>query len=194
MAGGRIQHSFLGEAATRLIRGLAVDGDVSPDFESGARIVPVALVSDLTIPGMGDRRGRRFAGGAIQAGGANAPQLGIIATRDVVITSLQASAQTAGEWSVRVFGPADVPTFAIATLATPFLDRIQSGTEFAPVFSGSDATGAALFGTICWRNTILINTPYTIGITPFCLAAGSGIYFRAAVTATADFNWAGYEF
>lgn len=192
--GQRIQQSFLGEAAQRLARALGLDGLISPQFDSQERIIPVALVADGTVPGSGDHRGRRWAGGTILAGGAQAPRQAFKATEDVVITALQFSSQTAGECTISYLGADEVEPWAIATQGPIFLDRARSAGEFAPVLSGGDAAGVAFGGRIIWRSTILINTPYVVLITPFLLTAGAKICLTAAVTATADFNIAGYRF
>lgn len=194
--GERIDRSFLGDAALRLARIFDISGLVSPSFETAEKIMPMVLLGDGTLPGMGGGRGRRFAGAVIQAGGAGAAGIGIRAQADILIEEIQVSTQTAAqEFLVHFLGVNDADPFLIATPTTSvMLDRSLNVTESGPVLTGAVTPFLIGVARTIWRNTLSANSPVSVACVPFFLQRGAGLTFQGGVAATVDVNFYGRTF
>ena len=191
-----LQRSYLGEAAQRLINALGVDGLVDPRYKAGEAILPVILVADATGPGMGSRRGRKWSAGLVQAGGGATQSLALRANADVVVERIQIVTTSAAgtEWRLFYLGPADADPILIATQNVLFLDRAQTGVEFAPLLTGAVTPQVIPATGSIWRTTSSTNQLQEVRITPFMMVAGSKLLFSQSGIADSRVNFFGRMF
>lgn len=181
---GRIQKSFLGEAATRIIRALNLDGLVTPDYEPGEKIQPVIIVANGLEAGMSDRRGRRWVAATIIAGGGATHSCGIKVGEDTVLTAIQLTSTDAAGSEYRGFlaGPNDADPFAMATAGAIWVDRAVVGTEAAPVGIGQVTPQVVAGGGNLFRHTSQANAnPFSNYLPePVMLFAGSKVWVSSS--------------
>lgn len=174
------ERTFLGEAALRLQRMLGVTGATSPEFDPEAKILPIAIMGDGTLPGYGGSSLRRFLS-TIQGNAAVGfpTTVGFSASLDCIITSITFSFTAAsGPWGLQFFGPLDALPYAIATANGVWVDRAQSGQERSPVLMGFDNTGVAVAGVRVFNyDTQAAQVGQLIAVpgSPFLLARGTSM-------------------
>ena len=186
------QGSFLGEAANRLYRGLDLDGQVR--LQTDDTIQPVVIIGDLTTPGMGTARNRRFFGGAGPvAGPANV--CGLFAYEGVIIDRVTVSCdQNAG---------ADTLTFRLCqstvgpARSAAFIDRSAGSGDLAPVGGGTITTTTVIgTGMSVQVPASAVSATYFFEMIkrPIFLPAGFSLFLSCLTARTMFVNFEGRTF
>lgn len=169
---------FLGDIGTRLQRLLKFDGSSDASFDSKA--IPVMLVADGTLPGYGERQGRRW---TAFNGVAAAGYFYVRATEDVIIqrvTAVLTNPAAGGTltWSLVPIGTADPGSGPTGI----FLDRSLSSDDRPPILGVSNATPTTgrQLGTRAVPAAALTATEYLLCGEPFCLAQGQALVWTCA--------------
>lgn len=168
---------FLGDIGTRLQRLLKFDGSADASFDSKA--IPVMLVADGTLPGYGERQGRRWTtfNGVAAAGFYYVRAMDdVIITRIVAVLTNPAAGGTL-TWSLVPIGTADPGSVP----AGIFLDRSLSSNDRPPIqtVSNAVATVGQQLGTRAIPAAALTATTYDLCVEPFCLSKGQALVFSA---------------
>jgi len=194
--GKKIDRSFLGEAALRLSRVFGFGGAVSPEFDSGEKILPVVLVADASGPGYRGQQLRGFAfGNRVAAVAGNTGKLWIKAapgTPGVIIDGFHiatgAVPVAVAEWRLSVLGAADPDPVIIGQTVTRFTERnVTSNGDLAPVLTLGEAVDAFSFGVDIAVGCLPASSSVTLPI-PVVLAPG-GKCIMSAVTVATTFHF-----
>lgn len=167
------EKGFLGDAAVRLGRMLGLKGQTSPTFKYGDKLQPVLVVSDGTVPGMGQQRGRRLGWHVDQA---TTTAVHIRAEVDLVIDWLEINFRVfalAAQLDIGYKGPGDaMGAEVLGGLPSGMtLDRALTLQELAPI---SYFIGGAV-GTRFYRKNLLVASDSIYYVGPFFLASGARI-------------------
>ena len=194
--GKKIDRSFLGEAAIRLSRVFGFGGAVSPEFDSGEKIIPVVLVADGSGPGYRGQQLRGFSfGNRVAAVAGNTSKLWIKATPDtrgVIIDGFHfatgAVPAAIAEWRLSILGSADPDPVIIGQTVTRFTERSGAANgDLAPVLTLGEAVDALSYGLDIAVGCLPASGSVVLPI-PVVLAPG-GKCIMSAVTVATTFHF-----
>jgi len=183
----------LASVEDRLRRALNLAGDVSVRFN--ADLIPVVLAEDATRIGNATTRGRRFGVGSFMFAPAAAGTFAIKAGSPLVGKGFVYARAVNISLAVRLVNAATADPYAITTVSTPWLERGQSDSDFAPLLtSGNTLQADSVIG-----NVILSAQAEAAGqqfqFPEVFLSTGDKLIFRAAgVMAAFSVNCNGYVY
>lgn len=160
----------LGEYEGRLRRAMALDGLIPLSFEGGP-VLPVVVIDQLTGPGMGQARGRRFS--AQLPAGANLSFFS--ASVDVVVDEIQWWGAGAGAVDLMMF-PSNATLVGGVGTNVLFLDRPVSLSDRPSVVCGDVIDPGAGARLIVATAQVTVNG--VVKFPGFTVAAGGGFAVR----------------
>lgn len=169
--------SDLGEIESRMRRLLSLDGLVPLGWQG--EIIPVCVVGDGMLPGMGSTRLRYFLSNS-QTGGAGTGYWYKAEGADLIIDQIFLTMSAGTSYVVRYLGPLEADPVAITLADSPLVDRAQTSGERASLLRSAVVAGAG--GVTLWSSNG-INMPvgqHRILDRSFCLAAGAKIHVQGA--------------
>lgn len=187
--GKRIDYSFLGETAIRLARLLRVGGLISPQFDSGEKLVPTVQVGDATGIGYRGQALRQFAYGEnVPAAAANTSKLAIRAPLEgngIIIDGWLATTGTGGTGLIRfsMLDPItmETPPFPIGVKNCLWVERHGTPSERSGILTAAHNTDALAYGLDFAVVTIGANGAPVSWSIPVMLLPGAAVFVSHTV-------------
>lgn len=166
----RTQKSYLGDANTRLQRGLDLDGLLGLGWLDEIR--PVVIVEDATRPGMNAQRNRAWVYGQQQAAGGG-PVGFFVNGAAFALTCSQKQVIDRLEFQSELTDAADIAAVALYRpgAAAPLVPNIQA-TKFIEDFNGDLAPVTTIVGVA--GNPAVADWAFTVGLNQATVAGPAG--------------------
>lgn len=172
--GRRIDQSFLGESALRLARLLGLGGLISPQFDSGEKIIPIVKVGDATQIGYRGEALRAFSyGETVPAAAGFTSKLAIKAPltgNGIIIDGFLVSSAGANPVKIGMLDPETADPWVIAQTNALWVERMKTAAERSGILTAPQNGDALDYGLDFMRfftnNTAPVLIPCPVMLLP----------------------------